>query len=106
MNSEAVTEIFATYRKYGWVPRRLLLTAKAKTNFENPEPNVPVFDADIDAAWFSRPPADGEIAWEIRYLGNTPYALLENLDETLPEFEDRLKNVQIRLKASVAATRN
>ncbi|HQZ96406.1 MAG TPA: hypothetical protein PLP21_08810 [Pyrinomonadaceae bacterium] len=106
MSTELIAEIFATYRKYGWVPRRLLLTDAGKKNIENPEPELPVYDAEINAAWFSRPPANGEIAWEIRYLGNTPYALLENLDEASPDFEDRLKDVQKRLKASVAAKQN
>lgn len=106
MNSDVVAEIFATYRRYGWVPRRLLLTVVGKKTIQNPEPDLPVFDAEIDAAWFSRPPAAGEIAWEIRYLGNTPYALIENLDEASPDFEERLIDVQKRLQASVAAKQN
>ena len=106
MNSETVAEIFATYRKYGWIPRRLLITADSTILFINPESDVPVFEADTDAAWFSRPPAKGEIPWEIRYLGNTPYALVENLDETSPDFEVSLKSVQAKLTAAVASKRH
>lgn len=106
MSSETIAEIFATYRKYGWIPRRLILTADSKNKVANPEADVPVYDGDIDAAWFSRPPAKGEIAWEVRYLGNTPYALLEDVDELSSDFEERLKQVQARLKDAVTAKQN
>ena len=106
MTRETIDEIFATYRKYGWIPRRLILTPDSKSKVASPESDVQVYDGDIDAAWFSRPPTNGEIAWEIRYLGNTPYALLENLDEASPEFEERLETIQGRLKDAVAAKRN
>ena len=105
ITADSINEIFATYRKYGWVPRRLLLTT-ATMHLGNVEPEIPAMVSNIDAAWFSRPPANGEIAWEIRYLGNTPFALLENLDETDAEFEQKLKNIEMRLKASVSAKRN
>ncbi len=100
------SEIIALYQKHGWVLRRVLLS-------DDPSPglseiissrynDIPVIRASIDAAWFSRPPADGGIAWEIRHLGNLPYALVENLDETSPDFIASLAKVEARLIDAIA----
>jgi len=64
---------------------------------------VSVADAEIDAAWFSRPPTPGGVPWEIRYLGNLPFALVENIDENSPDFEARLRAVERRLTAVITA---
>ena len=105
----AVSEIFATYKKYGWILRRVLLSATLKKKLGSSLTDlcgdVPATDSDIDAAWFSRPPASGGVAWEIRYLGDPPFALLENLDEDDPDFERTLGEVETRLRGSVAAKR-
>ena len=106
MDLKAVADIFATYRKYGWIPRRLTLTKAAKLSLEGFEPDLPVFDSEIDAAWFSRPPASGKIAWELRYLGKTPFALLEDIDESESDLEVRLRSVEERLKAAIRSRSN
>ncbi len=66
-------------------------------------PGVDVLDSMIDAAWFSRPPTGGGVAWEIRYLGGTPFAFVEHLDEDDPEFERSLRRVEARLCEMLAA---
>jgi hypothetical protein len=102
IDAAAIDEIFVTYKKYGWVPRRLLLTAQVKNDLENRFPEIPVTDSDLNAAWFSRPPQSGSVAWEIRHLSNLPYALLENVDEDSDDFEDRLRDVESRLRDAVS----
>ena len=93
-----VASIVSTYEKYGWVLRRLLLTEAAVSSIANDYPGVANSGFGLDAAWFSRPPAPGGISWELRYLGEPPFALLVNADENLPDFEDTLAGVEQRLK--------
>jgi len=106
IDPESLTEVVKTYEKYGWVPRRFLFTgglAAAIGPIRSTLANeIPIHPSDIDAAWFSRPPKHGGIAWELRYLGEPPFALLENIDEESPDFEDTLKAVERRLKDAMA----
>lgn len=102
IDPQAIAEILATYKKYGWELRRVLLTKELKANVIDLFAEVQVVDADIDAAWFSRPPQAGSIAWEIRHLSSAPYALLEHLDETDADFEAALQAVEARLRDAVA----
>ena len=97
-----IGEILATYKKYGWELKRVLLTTALKMQVSELFTDVPIVDADIDAAWFSRPPQTGEIAWEIRHLSASPYALLEHLDETDADFEAALRAVETRLRDAIA----
>lgn len=107
IDARQIGDIFAVYEKYGWQLRRVLLSAQLKGRLGDTVTHlidgVQVMDADIDAAWFSRPPQSGGVAWEIRHLSDTPYALLENIDENSPEFEDALRGVEVRLRET---TRN
>ncbi|MBK7392769.1 MAG: hypothetical protein IPI64_05620 [Chloracidobacterium sp.] len=102
IDANEINEILTTYKKYGWELRRVLLTAALKSNVGETFAGVSVADSDIDAAWFSRPPQTGPIAWEIRHLSIAPYALLEHLDETDAEFEATLRAVETRLRDAVA----
>jgi len=110
IDADGVRELIETYKKYGWILRRVLLTdALDKSLGSNKEQlfgDVPVNISDLDAAWFSRPPKSGPIAWEIRYLGDIPYALLENVDEAGAKFETILQAVEGRLRRSIAAKRS
>jgi hypothetical protein len=114
IDSTAIGEIIRTYAKHGWILRRVLLTSKLRNalvvNIGELFGDVTITDCDcdcdIDAAWFSRPPANGEIAWEIRNLSETPFALLEYLDETADDFERSLHIVETRLAETVSAKRN
>ncbi len=110
IDSKVIADIIAVYHKYGWILRRVLLTTELKkrlgTDTSQLFAGIKVIDADIDAAWFSRPPQAGGIAWEIRHFSDTPYALLENIDETALGFEDALRAVESRLEKAVAKTRS
>ncbi len=102
IDSTTITDILTTYKKYGWELRRVLLTTAVKEKIGDIFSGASVTDADIDAAWFSRPPQPGAIAWEIRHLSTAPYALLEHLDETGEDFEAALRAVETQLRDAVA----
>ena len=107
IHASAIAAIIETYHKHGWILRRVLLSPELKTNLGKDAEilfgDVPITDSVADAAWFSRPPQQGDVAWEIRYLGDTPYALLVKADESNPEFEAILQGVEERLREYVAA---
>lgn len=106
IDASAIAAIIATYQTHGWILRRVLLSpalinalgAGKDTLFGD----VPITDSSIDAAWFSRPPKIGAVAWELRYLGDVPYALLSNADENTPEFEAILQGIEEQLCDYVA----
>lgn len=107
IGKDAIGEIIETYQKHGWILRRVLLSAELKQKLGEHASalfgGALIVDAEIDAAWFSRPPKSGGVVWEIRHLGNFPLALLENIDENDAGFEDALKIVESRLGETVAA---
>jgi hypothetical protein len=96
-------EIFAQYARHGWVLRRVLLAAASEYSPGPVSADVTLVLSDINAAWFSRPPKPGEYAWEIRYLGPTPFAFVEHLDDSAPDFEQRLQDVENRLRKVIAS---
>ena len=102
----AVSEVISTYRRYGWVLRRILL--KRIEDGSSLAASIDLGDAKIatsaiNAAWFSRPPKAGPVAWEIRYLGNIPFALLETLEENGSDFEYLLSKTEARLLEAISA---
>lgn len=109
IDAAALGELSKTYSKHGWIPRRVLLTAATRKslgkNVHEIFGDVKVIVGHIDAVWFSRPQARGEIAWELRHLSETPFALLKYADETADDFESRLHQVESRLAETVAAKR-
>jgi hypothetical protein len=110
IDARQIGEIIAVYEKHAWQLRRILLTAALKECLGNSITHlvdgVQVMDADIDAAWFSRPPRAGGVAWEIRHLSETPYALLENIDENSLGFEDELRRVETRLRENIGKAKS
>lgn len=109
IDDDACREIIQTYAKHSWILRRVLLTARSRKSLGSKATelfsDVKINNGDIDAAWFSRSPAKGEIAWEIRHLSETPFSLLEYADENAGDFEFKLLEVEDRLTKSVALKR-
>ena len=107
IDAPAIAEIIATYQKYGWILRRVLLTPALVTKLGKEKDalfgDAAITGTAVDAAWFSRPPEPGDVAWEVRYLGDTPYALLVKVNENDPEFENMLHGVEEQLREYVAA---
>lgn len=100
LRPDLILEIIATYEKHGWVLRRVLFCDGGCEGVD-----VETIKSDIDAAWFSRPPKSGPVAWEIRYLGEPPFSLVEHIDESEPDFEAQLKTVESKLKEKIATRR-
>jgi len=96
--------LIATYVQHGWLLRRLVLRDTSATP-KGLDANVAVANCVVDAAWFSRPPKAGPVAWEIRYLGSSQYALVEHLDENAADFNEKLHQTEQRLADAVHAKR-
>lgn len=109
IDAAGVRELIETYAKHGWILRRVLLSPQLNKALDKYKHelfgDVMVTDSDLDAAWFSRPPKAGDVTWEIRYLGDIPYALLEPMDESSDEFESCLKGLESRLRETITAKR-
>lgn len=105
IDTNSILDLIATYRKYGWVLRRVLLTVELRTAIGGAAAtlfgSVPILNSDLDAAWFSRPPGAAPVPWEIRHLSTNPYALVESVDENSPSFEEQLTAVERRLRTAV-----
>jgi len=97
-------EILAQYRRHGWRLARVL--ARPGTFTAGDEGGVasfegaPVAESEVDALWFARPSAEGREAWELRLVGETPYALFElfESDEEEEDREDVRREMEARLR--------
>jgi len=94
-------ELVATYRKHGWELRSVLLRPATLAVIDKQESQlldkVPVKEAGFDALWFSRPSYNGREAWELRLLGQTPYALFETFEAD--ETEEQRDDVKLEMEA-------
>ena len=94
-------ELVATYRKHGWELRSVLLRPATLAVIDKQESQlldkVPVKEAGFDALWFSRPSHNGREAWELRLLGQTPYALFETFEAD--ETEEQRDDVKLEMEA-------
>ena len=105
---DRLLEIVATYRKFGWSLRRVLLTPDTATSCAEREKTLfaeaTVADSIIDAVWFSRPSHEKREAWELRLVSETPYAIFETFesDETEEQREDLRREMEARMREHVA----
>ncbi|HZG53237.1 MAG TPA: hypothetical protein VEZ40_13990 [Pyrinomonadaceae bacterium] len=98
-------ETLATYRKYGWQLARVMMRPdalaelRAATGGENFESLTPR-EFPVDALWFVRPAGGGREAWELRLVGETPYALFELFepDEEEEDREDVRREMEAKMK--------
>ena len=96
-------ELVATYRKYGWELKGVLLTPTTQAELSGRESNlaaVPVKDSSFDALWFSRPSHQNREAWELRLLAETQYALFESFepDETEEQRDEMKQEMEARMR--------
>ena len=97
-------ELVATYRKHGWELRSALLRPATLAVLDKQETQLldklPVKEAGFDALWFSRPSHNSREAWELRLLGQTPYALFETFeaDETEEQRDDLKLEMEARMR--------
>lgn len=108
-------EALALYRRHGWRLERVLMRAEARealrrageggdgdgATFEG----VAVRDSDFDALWFRRAAQGGREAWELRLVGEPPFALFELFeeDEAEEDREDVRREMEARLAERVGA---
>jgi hypothetical protein len=95
-------EVLAQYRRHGWRLARVLArpgTLGAEGGGAS-FGGAPVAESEVDAMWFSRPSAEGREAWELRLVGDTPYALFELFepDEEEEDREDVRREMEARLR--------
>ena len=106
IGTDTIIEVLATYKKHGWVLRRVLLSPGLKAQIgdeaETLVPGVEIRNSDLDAAWFSRQSRKDSVAWELRRLGPLPFALVEVVDAEMPaaELENVLSDAEERLRQS------
>jgi hypothetical protein len=109
---EKFEEILAQYRRHGWRLARVLARPESLAEMRGADDEdaavifegAPADESDVDAMWFTRPSAEGREAWELRLVGDTPYALFE-LFEPDEEEEDRAdvrREMEARLREYVA----
>ncbi len=80
-----IEDILSLYKKHGWNLRRVLLCGELKDSLDDATleelfGESELTDAEINAAWFSRPSKRGKTAWELRHLSENPYAIFELSD--------------------------
>ena len=97
-------EILNQYVRHGWRLKGVLMTAHTRAEIQNQHraatfEGVPVKESSFDALWFSRPSHSGRVAWELRLVAETPYALLETFeqDETEEYCQDIMDDMEARL---------
>ena len=100
-------EILAQYRRHGWHLARVLARPGTFAAGANDDAaggagfgGAPVTESEVDAMWFARPSAEGREAWELRLVGETPYALFElfEADEEEEDREDVRREMEARLR--------
>ncbi|MDT4896632.1 MAG: hypothetical protein QOH25_1709 [Acidobacteriota bacterium] len=105
---ERAREIAAAYRKHEWRLRRVLLSPETRRELTEAESELfegaVVGEAPYDALWFARPSNAGREAWELRLVGETPYALFETFeaDEVEEDREEVRREMEARLNEYAA----
>jgi hypothetical protein len=105
-------EILAQYRRHGWRLARVLARPESLAEMRGVGEedgavifeSAPANESDVNAMWFTRPSAEGREAWELRLVGDTPYALFELFepDEEEEDREDVRREMEARLLDYVA----
>lgn len=101
---ERIREVAAAYRKHEWRLARVLLVSETRALLTETESQVfedaVIREAPFDALWFTRPSHAGREAWELRLIGEPPYALFETFEADEGE-EDR-EEVRREMEARMA----
>ena len=107
-------EALALYRKHGWRLERVLMRAETREALRQTAgggdagtfEGVAVRESVFDALWFRRAAQGGREAWELRLVGEPPFALFElfEADEEEEDREDVRREMEARLAERVGAT--
>ncbi len=106
----AIREIVSVYERNGWVLRSFALRRQTRERLgpaiAEAFPTFPVVDSVTDAAWFSRPSNGQRNVWEIRHLGETPYALLTTIDRSKEGGDQIRQKFEAKLEAALESRRS
>ena len=119
------------YRKHGWRLVRVLASAESLAELRGPSGDdgprgwpvgevgaesgaaatfegAAVVESETEAMWFTRPAQGGREAWELRLVGEPPYALFELFepDEAEEDREDVRREMEARLREYAAPRRD
>jgi len=107
------SEALALYRKHGWQLERVLMSAETRDELRRAGAEgeagtfegVAVRGSEFDAMWFRRAAQGGREAWELRLVGEPPFALFElfEADEEEEDREDVRREMEARLAERVGA---
>ena len=101
---EKIKDILSLYAKFGWKLERVLLTSKLRKqlgdSIKELFDSIEVIESDINAVWFTRASGKDRMAWELRRLSETPYALCEVFENTTEESvcEEKRREMMMQLK--------
>jgi len=102
-----INEIVATYERYGWTLRQLLLRPQSKAAAANSDSinHAEIREASFDALWFSRPSHENREAWELRLISEQAYALFEafEADESEEDRKGARQEMEKRMREHVGA---
>lgn len=93
-------DIVDTYQQHGWKLRRVLVQPQTRAELGSDVssmPDVQISEAAIDGLWFSRRSHEQRDAWELRLLGETPFALFETFEQD--ETEDQREEARLEMEA-------
>lgn len=89
IDSAAIADILALYKKHGWKLRRVLLCAEVRRDLQPSDAGLfetaEVRDSAFDALWFSRRSKPDSEAWELRRISSSPFALVVVIEDTAKE---------------------
>ncbi|MEP6923724.1 MAG: hypothetical protein ABI954_04595 [Pyrinomonadaceae bacterium] len=106
--SDLLREITATYQKFGWTLRSLLLTETVRRELSENSHLIPetvsVENSEINALWFSRVSGVRE-AWELRLLSESPFALIETFEQNTSVAERAKRREMMREKLRINASK-
>lgn len=96
MKIETVKAVIGQYAKHGWQLRTAFLASNVDpsvTLFLRSEfPRIDINYGEHSALWFSRRSLPDREAWELRRLSDTPFALVEVIEDSL---DDEAKKAQL-----------
>jgi len=110
IKADLFMELVATYRKHGWELKTALLLPATRLELCLKEPDlltpITIKETTFDGLWFSRPSHNNRVAWELRLLAETQYALFETFeaDETEEQREEMKLEMEARMRDYVHGT--
>lgn len=96
-------EILGFYQKFGWRLDSILLVPPAFAAVDEETRRLlggaPIIEAEVSAAWFTRPSTNFLEAWELRLLSAQQFAVFETFPADLPleELDDARSEMEVRL---------